>query len=99
MFEPAQAIDLFVVPTISFRLPYGLLVLQHSRPEHPSAEWIARQLIEASDWSEPPRYIIRDRDGAYGERGFHSAPHSNGHTGSEADRIDPAGLPRSRRDL
>jgi hypothetical protein len=33
---------------------------------HPSAEWIARQLTEACGWSEPPRYIIRDRDGAYG---------------------------------
>ena len=46
-------------------------------------------------------------------RGFHSAPHSDGHTGSpdfgstflakwtrrEADRIYPAGLPRSRGDL
>jgi hypothetical protein len=34
---------------------------------HPSAEWIARQLTEACGWNEPPRYIIRDRDGAYGE--------------------------------
>jgi transposase InsO family protein len=33
---------------------------------HPSAEWIARQLTEACGWNEPPRYIIRDRDGAYG---------------------------------
>jgi hypothetical protein len=33
----------------------------------PSAEWIARQLTEACGWSEAPRYIIRDRDGAYGE--------------------------------
>jgi hypothetical protein len=33
--------------------------------KHPSAEWI--QLTEACDWSEPPRYVIRDRDGAYGE--------------------------------
>jgi hypothetical protein len=54
---------------------YALLVLRHSRREllwlgvtaHPSAEWIARQLTEACGWSEPPRYIIRDRDGAYGE--------------------------------
>ena len=53
---------------------YGLLVLRHSRrallwlgvTAHPNAEWIARQLIEAFGWSEPPRYIIRDRDGAYG---------------------------------
>jgi hypothetical protein len=48
--------DLFVVPTISFRLLYGLLVLAHRRrkilclgvTEHPTSEWIARQLTEAS---------------------------------------------------
>ena len=47
--------DLFVVPTISFRLLYGFLILQHSRRElvwlgvtaRPSAHWIARQLTEA----------------------------------------------------
>jgi transposase InsO family protein len=69
------SIDLFVVPTISFRQLYGLLVLRHSRREllwlgvtaHPSAEWIARQLTEACGWSEPPRYIIGDRDGVYGD--------------------------------
>ena len=31
------------------------------------AEWIARQLTEACGWKEAPRYIVRDRDGAYGE--------------------------------
>jgi hypothetical protein len=35
----------------------------------PSAEWIARQLTEACGWIEPPRYLIRDRDGAYCEGG------------------------------
>jgi hypothetical protein len=68
------SIDMFVVPTISFRLLYALLVLRHSRREllwlgvtaHPTAEWIAHQLTEACGWSEPPRYVIRDRDGAYG---------------------------------
>ena len=57
------SIDMFVVPTISFRQSYGLLVLRHSRREllwlgvtaHPSAEWIARRLTEACGWSEPPR--------------------------------------------
>ena len=33
----------------------------------PSAQWIAQQLIEAYGWKEPPRYLIRDRDSAYGE--------------------------------
>jgi hypothetical protein len=33
---------------------------------HPNAEWLARQLTEACGWAEPPRDLIRDRDGAYG---------------------------------
>ena len=67
--------DLFVVPTISFRLLYGLLILQHDRRQilwlgvtaHPTAEWISRQLTEAYGWKVEPRYIIRDRDAVYGD--------------------------------
>jgi hypothetical protein len=33
----------------------------------PNAEWLARQLTEACGWDEPPRYLIYDRDGAYGD--------------------------------
>jgi hypothetical protein len=69
------SIDMFVVPTVSFRLLYGLLILQHARREllwlgvtaHPNAHWIAQQLTEAYGWKETPRYLIRDRDSAYGE--------------------------------
>ena len=69
------SIDLFVVPTISFRLLYGLLILHHGRRQmlwlgvtaHPTAEWIARQLTEACGWERTPQYLIRDRDGVYGE--------------------------------
>ena len=67
--------DMFVVPTISFRLLYGLLIMGHGRRQilwfgvtaHPSAEWIANQLVEACGWEQAPRYLIRDRDRAYGE--------------------------------
>ena len=49
------AMDLFVVPTVSFRLLYGLLIMGHGRRQilwlgvtaHPTAEWIANQLTEA----------------------------------------------------
>jgi transposase InsO family protein len=66
--------DLFVVPTISFRLLYGFVILQHRRREilwlavtaHPTAEWLARQVTEACGWENTPRYILRDRDGIYG---------------------------------
>src|SRR6059058_5554270 len=68
------SMDLFLVPTVSFRLLYGLLILQHNRRKlvwlavtaHPSAEWLARQLTEAYGWQQAPRYIIRDRDRVYG---------------------------------
>jgi transposase InsO family protein len=73
--DAIASIDMFVVPTVSFRLLYGLVILRHSRRKllwlsvtaHPSAEWIARQLTEACGWNEAPRYLIRDRDRAYGE--------------------------------
>ena len=69
------AMDLFVVPTISFRLLYGLLIMGHGRRQvlwfgvtaHPTAEWIANQITQACGWKPAPRYLIRDRDGAYGE--------------------------------
>jgi transposase InsO family protein len=68
--------DLFVVPTVSFRLLYGVLILRHARREllwlavtaHPTAEWIAQQLVEAFGWRETPRYVVRDRDCIYGAR-------------------------------
>jgi hypothetical protein len=67
--------DLFVVPTISLRLLYGLLILSHARRHilwlgvtaHPTAEWIARQLTGACGWDCSPSYIVRDRDRVYGE--------------------------------
>jgi transposase InsO family protein len=73
--EGIVAMDLFVVPTISFRLLYGLLIMSHDRRQilwlgvtaHPTAEWIANQLTQACGWEQTRRYLIRDRDRAYGE--------------------------------
>ena len=69
------AVDLFVVPTIGFRLLFGLVILNHDRRRivhiattyHPTAEWIARQIVEAFPWDSAPQYLLRDRDGAYGK--------------------------------
>ena len=63
-------VDLFVVPTIGFKLLYGLVILGLERRRlvwtnvtaNPTAEWIARQISEAFPWDEAPRYLIRDRD-------------------------------------
>lgn len=35
---------------------------------HPTAEWAPRQLLEAFPWNSAPRYMVRDRDGSYGEK-------------------------------
>ena len=67
-------VDLFVVPTIGFKLLYGLVILRLERRRlvwtdvtaNPTAEWIARQITEAFPWDEAPRYLIRDRDTSYG---------------------------------
>jgi hypothetical protein len=80
--DAIASIDMLVVPTISFGPVYGLLILRQSRRElvwlgvtaRPNTEWLARQLTGACGWDEPPRYLIRDRDGAYGAafiRRFH----------------------------
>jgi hypothetical protein len=50
------AMDLFVVPTISFRLLYGLLIIGHGRRQilwfgvtaHPTAEWLANMARQSA---------------------------------------------------
>src|SRR3984893_14647243 len=68
------AMDLFVVPTIGFKLLYGFVIVRLDRRDlvwinlttNPAAEWIARQISEAFPWDGAPRYMIRDRDRIYG---------------------------------
>ena len=72
--------DFFVVPTVFFRVLFVFVILSHDRrrpvhfaiTDHPTAEWAARQLWEAFPWDGAPRYLLRDRDGCYGEA-FHEA--------------------------
>ena len=68
------AMDLFVVPTIGFKLLYAFVIVRLDRRDlvwinvtaNPTAEWVARQITEAFPWDEAPRYMIRDRDCIYG---------------------------------
>ena len=70
------SIDFFAVPTATFRVLLVFFVLRHDRrrvvhfniTEHPSAAWTAQQIIEAFPEGSGPEYMIRDRDGIYGER-------------------------------
>jgi Integrase core domain len=69
------AMDFLIVPTVGFRLLFVLVILRHERRRlispsvtaHPMADWIARQITDAFPWEQAPDYMIRDRDGCYGQ--------------------------------
>ena len=68
-----MAADLFVVPTVTFRLLFVLVILAHDRrqivhvavTEHPTAAWTAQQLRNAFPENEAPRYLLHDRDSVF----------------------------------
>jgi putative transposase len=68
------AIDMFVVPSATFRLLFVVLILVHNRREvvhfnvtgNPTSAWLSRQVTEAFPWDTAPRFLLRDRDGSYG---------------------------------
>ena len=67
------AADFFVVPTVTCRLLFVLVLLAHERRRivhvgvtaHPTAAWTAQQFREAFPWDQAPRYLIHDRDLAF----------------------------------
>ena len=68
------SIDFFTVPTVTMRVLFVFIVLEHRRrevlhfnvTEHPTAAWTAQQIVEAFADRDAPRYLIRDRDSVYG---------------------------------
>ena len=70
-----SSIDFFTVPTAIFRILYMFIVISHDRrqimyfnmSEHPTAQWTAQQIMKAFPFDTAPRYLLRDRDGIYGE--------------------------------
>jgi putative transposase len=72
--QDLMALDFFVVPTVTHKVLFVLLILAHHRrrvvhvhvTEHPTAQWTAQQIVDAFPWNEAPRYLLRDRDRVYG---------------------------------
>jgi transposase InsO family protein len=68
------AIDLFTVPTINYQELYALVVVGLNRRHlvlvtatcHPTALWLAQQIVEAFPWDTTPRFMIRDNDAKFG---------------------------------
>ena len=71
------AADFFVVPTVTNRLLFVLVLLAHDRRRvrhiavtaHPTAAWTAQQLREAFPWDGAARYLLHDRDHAFDRLG------------------------------
>src|SRR3979490_1764454 len=67
------AMDLFVVPTIGFRMLYGFVIVRLDRRDlvwinvttNPTAEWVRRQITEGFTWALAPRHMIPNRDATY----------------------------------
>jgi transposase InsO family protein len=70
-----MAADFFVVPTVTFRLLFVLVILEHDRrrlvhvavTEHPTAAWTAQQLRNAFSDNETPRALLHDRDSVFAD--------------------------------
>src|SRR5450830_95318 len=68
------AVDLFTVPTVRFQILYVFVILALERRRlvfanvttNPTAFWLGQQTINAFPWNTAPRFMIRDRDRAYG---------------------------------
>jgi hypothetical protein len=68
--EVLAACDFFTVPTVTFRMLYCFLAIEHERrkilhcnvTQYPTAEWIVQQLGEAFPEPCRYRYVILDRD-------------------------------------
>jgi hypothetical protein len=81
--DATAAIDLCVVPTLTFERLFAFLVVGYGRRQllwfavtrNPSAEWLAQQMAEAFPWNTAPTYLVRDNDRAYGQA--LSAPNSS----------------------
>ena len=64
------AMDFFAVPTLSFRVLYVFVAIQHGSrrilhvnvTEHPGSQWLVQQLREAFPGDEVPRHLLHDRD-------------------------------------
>ncbi len=69
------AMDFFTVPTISFRILYVFVIIEHSSRKFvhwavthdPPMEWTVQQLREAMPFDQKPKYMFRDNDKIYGK--------------------------------
>jgi putative transposase len=73
--DQSVSIDFFTVPTITMKVLFVFIVLEHRRrqvlhfnvTEHPTPAWTSQQIVEALADRDGPRHLIRNRDSIYGD--------------------------------
>ncbi len=65
-----SAMDFFIVPTINFNILFVFFIIDHKRriirhfnvTNHPSAQWVIKQLRDAFPFDQIPKFLTMDRD-------------------------------------
>jgi putative transposase len=72
--DSIASVDFFTVPTVTFRILYVFMVIEHvgrrivhfNVAAHPTAPWAAQQMTEAFPFDSALGFLIRDNDAIYG---------------------------------
>ena len=103
------ACDFLHVTDLLFRPLFAFFIVEHASrrvvhvgvTRHPTDEWVAQQLREATPYGERPRFLLRDNDAKYGARfaqvAAASGIYSRAHDGTGATgQCDRRALPAER---
>ncbi|WP_251670923.1 MULTISPECIES: integrase core domain-containing protein [unclassified Sporosarcina] len=80
------ATDFFTIPTLKFRVLYGLVVIHHQSREivyfavttNPTAEWTIQQFRNATPYGKVPKYLLHDNDPIFCSKAFQAFLRSTG---------------------
>ena len=72
------AMDFAVVPTLTFKVLYVLLIISHDRrkiehvavTKHPTALWLMQQIRNATPFGKAPKYLIHDNGWPFVDKQF-----------------------------
>lgn len=80
------ATDFFTIPTLTFTILYGLIIIDHKTREiihfgvttNPTADWTIQQFRNATPYGEVPKYLVHDNDPIFRAKAFQAFLKSSG---------------------
>ena len=82
------ATDFFTIPTLTFKIHYVLVIIDHRTRKiisfgvtyNPTAEWTVQQFRNSTPFDEAPKYLIHDNDSIFRSKAFQRFLSSSGIT-------------------